>query len=119
MSDDRGLVPSSLGETTHWEKSPFIQGFIAGFKGALMGAPAGAAVQAIRGKDPIIGALIGGLGVGVLSGVARASAKKLESVSAEEAMRYHILQMKGREPFVFMPPSSLLQKALLRMREGE
>lgn len=114
---NRGFVPTSVGETVHLEKSPFIQGFLAGIKGALVGAPTGAVVQALRGRSPLLGAIIGGLGAGILSGAAKASVQKIENVSTEEAMRYHIEQMKSREPFVFMPPPPTLARVFTRMRE--
>ena len=108
--DERGLVAESFGETKHLEKSPFVQGFLAAVKGALLAAPAGAAVAALKGKNPILGALIGGLGVGALSGIAKATTQKVDNISAEEAMRYHIAQMKSREPMIFMPPPSVFGK---------
>jgi len=120
MNDyDRGIVPSSIGETKYLEKSPFIQGFLAGLKGALIGAPTGAAIQAMRGKNPLLGAVIGGLGAGFASGLAKATAQKLENVSEEEALRYHVEQMKAREPFVFMPPPASFGRLFTRMHSGE
>jgi hypothetical protein len=116
---NRGLVSSSIGETKYLEKSPFIQGFLAGLKGALIGAPTGAAVQVLRGKSPLLGAVIGGLGAGLVSGLARASAQKLENISSEESLRYHVEQMKAREPFVFMPPPASFGRLFTRMHSGE
>ena len=113
MNEERGVVPEALGETSAWTKSPFIQGFLAGMKGFMVGAPTGALVQALRGKSPLVGGIVGGLGAGLVTGIAKATHQKLENVSAEEDFRYHINQIKGREPFVFMPPPPLLRRAVM------
>lgn len=117
--EERGLVPGVVGETIGIEKSPFVRGFIAGVKGLLLGAPTGAAVQAMRGKDPLLGAIIGGLSAGLVSGVSRGLAQKVENVDVEENMRYHALQMKAREPLIFMPPPSVMSNLFSRMHKRE
>jgi len=119
MDEQRGLVPGLMGEAVAFEKSPFIQGFLAGVKGALLGAPAGAAVQLARGKSPLLGAIIGGLGTGLISGVAKTLAQKVENVDVEEAMRYHAMQLKAREPMIFMPPPATFGRIFSRMHQRE
>jgi hypothetical protein len=119
MDENRGVLPEFVGAGITLEKSPFVRGFLAGIKGALIGAPTGAAVQLMRGKNPVLGAILGGLGAGVLSGVSRGLAQKAENIDVEEAMRYHALQMKSREPFLFMPPPSAFGSVFRRMHVRE
>ena len=116
MNEDRGLIPETLGDKSTFEKSPFIQGFLAGIRGVIVGAPVGAIAQAARGRNPLVGAIVGGLGAGVATGLARGVAQKLENIESEENFRYHLNQIKSREPFVFMPPPELFRRAL-RSRE--
>lgn len=98
------------------EKSPFIQGLIAGTKGALLGGLAGGAVNAMRSKSPLLGALVGGLGVGTLVGVTRATAQEIDNSNREAALRYHLKRLSDREPTIFLPPPQtfgpLLRKLL-------
>lgn len=102
--DQRNLYTVGADETLHWEKSPFIQGFLAGVKGAIAGAGAGSLVNAVRGANPITGALIGGAGVGLLSGVAKALSQDVDNTNQEAALRYHLLRLGQREPMIYMPP---------------
>jgi hypothetical protein len=115
----RGYLPEAVGATKYMEKSPFVQGFLAGLKGMLLGAPAGAAVQAIRGGSPLTGAIIGGLGAGLLSGIGKSLEQKMENINVEEGMRYHIEQLKSREPLVFMPPPSIFGPVFRRFHARE
>jgi hypothetical protein len=117
MDAERGLVPKTVGETKYLEKSPFVQGFIAGVKGALLGGAGGAAVQVFRGKSPLLGALIGGLGAGIASGLSKGVSQDVENISTEEAMRYHMERMKSREPFIFMPPPPTLAQVFSRYHQ--
>jgi len=119
MDAERGVVPTLVGDTIGIEKSPFVQGFLAGVRGLLIGAPAGAAVQAIRGKNPIMGAIIGGLGAGLLGGITKGLAQKVDNVDVEENLRYHALRMKAREPLLFMPPPSVFSNVFSRMHMRE
>jgi hypothetical protein len=102
-------IASAIRETKYLESSPFIQGFLAGVKGALLGAPMGGFVQALRGKDPIIGAIVGGLGAGLVSGGVKALSQSVNNSEFEENLRYHVGNMKDREPFTFLPPPQHMQ----------
>lgn len=98
-------VTTTIRETKILESSPFVRGFLAGMKGAILGAPMGGFVQALRGKDPIMGAIVGGLGAALAAGGAKALTQSVENTEFEENMRYHVENMKDREPFLFMPPA--------------
>lgn len=116
--DERSPVTQGIEETVHWQKSPFIQGFLTGVKGALLGAGAGSAVQAVRGKSIGAGALIGGLGTGVLAGIAKAIGQDLENVNREAAIRYHAHRIMDREPLFFMPPPTYMGRIFSRFHEA-
>ena len=65
---ERSYIPETIGATKYVENSPFVRGFMAGIKGLILGAPAGAAVSVLRGGSPAVGAIVGGLGAGLLTG---------------------------------------------------
>ena len=112
--DNRSLVGTGIDEATYLQKSPAAEGFMAGLKAALMAAPIGAGVQALRGKDPLIGAIIGAAGAGLVAGLARSSSRKLENLDTEAALRYHAQNIKEREPMFFMPPRQQLGRYFSR-----
>lgn len=118
-TENRGPVVQSIAETEYWSKSPFVQGFLAGVKGALVGAPAGALMQYARGKNPLVGALIGGLSAGAALGGMKALTQDVENVADEERLRYHALRLKGREPLLFMPPPHYLGHIFTKMHAKE
>lgn len=103
---DQGLIVRGIEDTERWKRSPFVQGFLAAAKGGLVGAGAGTLINAVRGASPVAGALVGGLGVGLLSGAAKAISQDIENVDQESAMRYYLMRLKEREPMVYMPPPS-------------
>ena len=119
MPENRGLLPEAVGETFHLEKSPFVQGFLTGLKGALFGAPVGALVQHVRGQNPLLGALIGGLGAGLAAGATKYVSQDLENVSQEEALRYYAQRLKAREPMLFMPPPPRFGQIFRRFHNQE
>lgn len=102
--DDRSLVAKGLYDAAAWQKSPFIQGFLAGLKGFIVGAGAGSLTNSMRGKNPVTGALIGGAGVGLLSALAKSTAQEIENSNQDQAMRYHLRRIAEEEPTFFMPP---------------
>lgn len=87
-----------------FNKSPFIQGLLAGLKGALVAGPAAAGVQALRGKNPILGGALGAIAAGVLAGAGKAMVQDIKNQTTEATLRYHAERLKEREPFIFMPP---------------
>lgn len=115
--DKRSLVGSGIDTATNIEKSPLAEGFVAGLKAALIGAPIGAAVQGMRGKDALHGALVAALVPGLLAAIARGSKKKLENLNAEAAIRYHAGNIRDREPLFFMPPKQYLGQYFTRRGE--
>lgn len=102
--DNRSLIGTGIDEAVYLKRSPAAEGFMAGLKAALMAAPVGAAVQAARGKDAITGAIVGGIGAGVIAALAKGSTRKLENLDTEAELRYHAANIKGREPYFFLPP---------------
>ncbi len=116
--DQRSLIGTGIDEAKHFEKSPVTEGFIAGLKAALLGAPVGASIQMMRGKNPVAGAVLGALVPGILAGLAASSEKKLENLSTEAAIRYHAQNIKEREPMFFMPPRQMLGRYFSRSFEG-
>jgi hypothetical protein len=112
--DQRSLVGTGIDEAVHLEKSPSVEGFLAGLKAALVGAPVGAAIAAAKGANPTAGALIGGASAGALIGILKGMTKKVENLDTEAALRYHALNIKSREPMFFMPPKQQLGRYFTR-----
>ena len=86
------------------DKSPKIEGFTQGAKAAVVAAPIGAAIQALRGKSPAVGAIASGLAVGMVAGLAAASVQKYKNMQAESQMKYHIQNVMDRNPTMFQQP---------------
>lgn len=82
------------------KKDPRVEGALQGAKAALLAAPIGAAVQALRDKSPAMGALVSGLGAGLLVGLSAAAIQKYRNIRTEANMRYHLRNMVDREPGV-------------------
>lgn len=102
-------------ENVRWQKSPALAGAIEGAKAGLMAAPVGAAIQGLRGKNMPLGALISGLGAGVLTGLTAAAIQKYKNMREEAVLRYHAQNLVQDEPMAFMPPPAALnQVAYLR-----
>lgn len=118
MPDHRSYIGSGIDETVHFKESPISSGFMAGLKYALMGAPVGAAVEALRGHDALTGAVLGAVIPGVLAAIAKGGTKKLENLDTEAYLRYHAEQIKAREPEFFLPPRQYLGKYFSRRYEG-
>jgi len=117
--DTRGIGTKTIEETAVYEKSPFMQGLLAAAHGALLAAPIGASIQALRGKNPVVGALVAALGTGLITGAVRATAQDINNQEREALLRYHADRIKGREPFFFMPPPSQLGQYFSRMHSME
>ena len=117
MNDNRGLLDDGLSGIQTWQKSPFIQGLLSGVKGAIFGAGAGSAVNALRGKSVGAGALVGGIGAGLISGLIRAASQEIENTNQEAAMQYHLNRIGDREPMFFMPPPRVIGPLLHRLHQ--
>ncbi len=117
--DERNLYDKAVYDITLAEKSPFIQGLISGTKGLLIGGLAGGAVNAFRAKSPLTGALIGGLGTGVLMGLARAASQETENANRDAALRYHLMRISDKEPTIFLPPPQTFGPLLHRLLKQE
>jgi hypothetical protein len=102
--DNRGFVARGLEENAIFQRSPFIQGLVSGTKGALLAGPLAAAVQAVRGKDPILGGIAAALVAGLAVGGAKALTQDIQNKEQEAELRYYTQRMKEREPLVFLPP---------------
>ena len=113
----RSLIGETIDVAAQAEKSPLVEGFVAGLKAALLGAPIGAGVQALRDKSPMTGAVIGAVIPGLLAGLARAGEQKIENLGTEAALRYHAENIKEREPYFFMPPRHELGRYFSRRFE--
>jgi hypothetical protein len=115
--DKRSLVGKVIDTSAGVEKSPLTAGFVAGLKAALWGAPLGAGIQAVRGKDAVTGAAIGALAAGILAAISRSGQQKVQNLGAEASLRYHAGNIKDREPLFFMPPRQYMRQYFTRRYE--
>jgi hypothetical protein len=103
-------VTGAFEEAQTFERSPTTQAILAGIKGALLGGPIAAGIQALRGKSATTGAILGVLGGGVAAALAKGVERKLENLNNEAVLRYHAEQILNREPYFFMPsPQNMRQ----------
>lgn len=119
QTDFRGPVTRGIEEAQVWDSSPFIRGLISGTKGALLAAPIAAAVQALRGRDPLLGGILAALGTGALLGTSRALEQKVKNQEIEGQIRYHAEQLKNREPLFFLPPPNQFGRLFSRLHSAE
>lgn len=95
-------------------KSPAVEGFISGFKAALVGGPVAATYALLSGgKRPLLAGGLGALGAGAVVGGLAAAKQEIDNRVREAELRYHLNNMKDREPYGFLPPQPLLRRALL------
>ena len=113
---EKSLSVKATEEGIVFERSPFIRGLLSGAKGALLGAAAGAAVQAVRGKSLIPGAVLGAIGTAIMAGAARSATQDLENQETEAKLRYHAERIKTREPYFFMPKRDTLLPLIRRLQ---
>ena len=102
-------VTGTFVEAQELERSPKVQAAIAGVKGALLGGPLAAGLQALRGKSATTGLVMGMLGGGALAAIAKGVERKLENLNNEAVLRYHSEQILQREPYFFMPPAQQMR----------
>jgi hypothetical protein len=118
MADNRSYLGAGIDRSVTFREAPATSGFMTGLKAALIGAPVGAAVQALRGHDALAGALLGAIIPGLLAGLAKAGTKKLENLGTEAELRYHAQNIKDREPEFFLPPRQQMGKYFSRRFGG-
>jgi len=87
------LLHRFLNIKTEAEKSPAIEGVYQGVKAAVLAAPVAAGIQALRGRNAYLGALVGGLGAGALAGAVTAARQKYTNMQTEANLGYHIQNM--------------------------
>lgn len=90
-------IATSMEEISEIQKSPQLAGISEGAKGAVVAAPIIAALQAMRGRSPLAGAIVGGLGIGAAVGLAAAAKQKYENLATEAALKYHMQNIAERE----------------------
>lgn len=100
----KGLVPKAIEELAHYERSPFLMGFLRAIQAAAIGGPVGAVAALAKGISPVTGAAIGAVTGGAAGAFAGAASRKLRNLDTEAALRYHAERIKEREPTFFMPP---------------
>jgi hypothetical protein len=91
-------------------KSPKVEGIIEGSKAAILAAPLAAAVQAIRGRSPTLGAIGGGVVAGSLVGLIAAGIQKYRNMRAESEMQYHIDNIYQPRNPMMMDENIVMQK---------
>jgi hypothetical protein len=111
------VAPQYYDSVVQVQRSPFIQGFIAGLKGALLGAGGGSLVNALRGADPLKGALIGGLGTGIVAGLSKGVSQHMDNLNEESIQKYYAMRIKEREPAVYLPPPASFSQIFNRYHE--
>lgn len=116
---DKSLLTSTIEEGEAWQRSPFVQGLLAGAKGVLIGGPTAAAIQLARGKSPIMGALVGAAATGLVAGLGKAVQQDVENQEQEAILRYHAERIKSREPLFFLPPPQRFGALFSRLHSKE
>ena len=100
---DKNPAEYVIEQDAAFNKSPKVEGTLRGAKAAVLAAPIGAAIQALRGKSPVKGALLAGLGAGLITGLGAATVQKYKNLRTEADLRYHLRNMVEREPTVALP----------------
>ena len=100
----KNFITNGIEDAVYLQRSPVAEGVAQGTKAALIGAPVGALVNALRGKDPLIGSIIGALSLGIPAALAGSTSQKLSNLDNEAIIRHHAKNIKKREPAFFMPP---------------
>ena len=111
-----GLLARFLNIRTDVEKSPKIEGAYQGTKAAIIAAPLGAAIQALRGKNPYLGAAAAGISAGALTGLVAAASQKYKNMRTEAQMGYHLENMpefynQPQEEYQQQIPQTIYQPA--------
>lgn len=106
----KGFVPKAIEELAHYERSPFLMGFLRAIQAAAIGGPVGAVAALAKGVSPATGAAIGAITAGAAGAIAGSTARKLRNLDTEAALRYHAERIKEREPTFFMPPRQKMSR---------
>lgn len=100
-------------------KSPAVEGFIAGFKAALVGGPVAATYALLSGgKRPLLAGGLGALGAGAVVGGLAAVKQEVDNRVREAELRYHMNNMRDRDPYGFLPPRPLLGRAISQIEDN-
>lgn len=119
MFEHKTPLTSAIEEGEAWQRSPFVQGLLAGAKGALIGGPTAAVIQLARGKSPILGAVLGAAATGLAAGLGKAVQQDIENQEQEAILRYHSERIKSREPMFFLPPPQRFGTLFSRLHAKE
>jgi hypothetical protein len=101
----KGPILLGMEEKARIEKSPLIQGAVTGLKGAALGAPFGAAIGLMSGKNPFFTGFLGASILGAAMGAGAAALQDLHNKETESGLRVNLENLKGREPTFFSPPT--------------
>jgi hypothetical protein len=109
------FIDESLQADQIYRKSPFVEGFKTGIKAALVAGPTAATYALFHhGKSPLLTGLLGAAGGGLAFGTLGAASQEVDNRLREAELRYHIKNMKQRDPFVMLPPREVLMNAINR-----
>lgn len=96
------------------ENNPKFHGILEGLKTGGLAALAGAAFNKVQGSSAIKGALIAGLPIGLIAGLAKATKKKIHNMDEEAYIRYYADMIKEQEPYFFLPKQPYLREIIMQ-----
>lgn len=108
--ENKGLYTRTVEEVVNWKQSPYIAGMVSGFKAALIGAPVGSLVAAIKDSNAKKGAILGAIAAGVPGFMKGFAQQRMKNIDQEAAIRYFVDHIKEREPRFFTPERQALIK---------
>ena len=111
-----GPILKGIEETYEVKRSPLAEGLWGALKGGVVGVPAGAVIAHLAGGSGAAGGFIGGLLSAAAFGAGHAMAQDIENKEKESDLRVHLENLKHREPFFYMPPRSLFERAVKNVR---
>jgi hypothetical protein len=109
---DKPLPVLIAEESARLKRSPLVAALKGSARGTLIAAPFGGALQALRGRNPLMGAAVAGLAGGAITGLSAASLQKYENVRDEAEMRYMLRNIVAREPMAAMPHPKAAEEAV-------
>ena len=112
----KGILLDSIETEKRLEKSPLMEGLLQSAQGAALGAAGGALIANFSGGSPKSGAFIGSLLAAAAFGVGKAMAQDIHNKEEESELRVYLNNIKEREPFYYMPPKPLFDRAVKRVR---
>lgn len=108
--EHKGLYTRTVEEVVNWKQSPYIAGMVTGAKAALVGAPVGSLIAAIKDSNAKRGAILGALVAGVPGFAAGFAKQRIQNIDQEASIRYFADHIKEREPRFFTPERQALIK---------